>query len=435
MPIVAYVLLVLGLVNPVKNNPQDLFLSFFIFGFSSYLVISSSAFLLPFVASTLITTLIIIFLELSTGSIFGTIFGLLAAYLMNWARLRKYAIFALITIFLISSYAVSKDSRNFLSADLHFFTYNNDPGVFYKTYLQLESRVDYYEAFKNAMISRFDRKIIPQDIWGWRLPTIFYIWKFLPGSTGLSIYFFYLILAGILLYAAFQIGKKYLGENLGFLSAYLLYPYLHFAARDQMLLETEWWSVSLFIVALYFLIAKRAFISTILFSLTVLIREVYLLPVFLIFIYFFIKERKQSIVFLIPLVSFVIFYLYHIYRVSTYINALGTLLSSRTTTSGTFFVQQTLSFASWEYLFFRLRPFIIFLLLSIVGCFLLYRTKFRKDSIIWLLSFLPFPIAFLKFGTVPYNDYWGIIYMPLVLILTPLSLLWLIDPLHISAKK
>jgi NADH:ubiquinone oxidoreductase subunit H len=47
----------------------------------------------------------------------------------------------------------------------------------------------------------------------------------------------------------------------------------------------------------------------------------------------------------------------------------------------------------------------------------------KKEGLFWLLSFLPFPIAFLRFGTVPYNDYWGVIYVPIAIILAPLSLL------------
>lgn len=352
----------------------------------------------------------------AVGILVFVIGALVTFFLKSFA---KIALIFLILVYLANSWFISGDLRFFLTHDL---PYNNDPGVILATYKSVENGRDYYESYKQAQLGRFSQSIIPGDIWGWRLPTIFYIWKILPGQA-LSIYFLYLILAAIVLYLAFQITRQFLPGRLALLSSYLLFPYLHFAAHDQMVLETEWWGTLFFAVAIYLLIKKKLFLATLFLSLTLLTRELFILPVGLMLAYSLLKDRKLAIVFLIPLAAFLILFVYHVFRVNDYIDATGTLLTARTVPSGLYFLQQTLAFASWEYLAYTFRPFLIFTIAATAGCFYLYLKKKAKQSIILLLSFLPFPLAFLKFGTVPYNDYWGIVYVPMALILSPLLLL------------
>src|SRR3989344_9154753 len=209
------------------------------------------------------------------------VIGALVTFLLK--SFAKIALIFLILVYLANSWFISGDLRFFLTHDI---PYNNDPGVLLATYKSVENGRDYYESYKQAQLGRFSQSIIPGDIWGWRLPTIFYIWKIVPGGT-LSIYVLYLILAATILYVAFLINRMFLPENLALLSPYLIFPYLHFAARDQMLLETEWWSAAFFIIGLYFLINKRWFWTTLLFCLTVMVRELYVLPIGLMLVYFF----------------------------------------------------------------------------------------------------------------------------------------------------
>lgn len=429
-------LLLLGITNPVASNLPDVAAAGFIFGFATYLVFTffKKQILFPSVFLLVVSWVLFTYVKGPDQTfMLSSLLGYLVSVLTQKNQLlKKSAIWILITIFLLDSFAISKDLRNWLTTDI---PYNNDPGVLLATYRQIENGADYYEAYKTAQLGRFAQNIIPADIWGWRLPTIFYIWKLFPGQTGLSIYILYLIVASALLLVAFQIAKRYLDENLAFLSPYLLFPYLHFGSRDQMFLETEWWGVSMFVFGLYFLVKRRLFLATIVLTTAVLVREVYLLPLGLIVLYAFAKDKKLVPVLAIPIVAFLILFAFHFERVSDYINARETLFSPRVVSNGIYFIQQTLAFASWEYLLFKFRPFILFLPLAVAGCLMLFKNNFKKESIVWLLSFLPFPISFLKFGTVPYNDYWGIIYMPLVLILAPLSTLLLTSQPNQSGKS
>lgn len=374
------VFLLLGILNHVRGNFIDLVIGIFVFGFVSFVT------------------------------------------LYKYVFLERIAIWVLIGCFLVSAWVTGAGVREFLARDLPLYTYNNDPGVFLKTYLLTEQNTDYYEAYKTAQLGRFAQPTVPRDIWGFRLPTLTFIWKILPGTNGLAIYYFFLGLSSLTLLVAHKIGSRYLGSFLGLLSPYLLFNYFHFAARDQMFLETEWWSVCVFIVGMYCLVVDKKFWAVVLLSLTVLIREVYILPIGFMLAYAVFLKRRLIGTLAIPLVAFVFLYYFHISAVSAYINSWGTLLSPRVISNGTLLIQQTLAFASWEYLLYSLRPFLIVLVAAVVGCGLLLRTEKKDEAVLWLLAFVPFPIAFLRFGSVPYNDYWGIMYVPLSLILAPVLL-------------
>ncbi len=377
-----FLILLLGLLNPVVGNKIDIFVGYFLF----------------------FLTAVYVFLP------------------KKFVRLRKYAIWIVLTCFLISSFATSSSLRAMLGRDLPLYTYNNDPGVILKTYKLMEDGIGYYDAFAISQKGRFGMQIVPQDIWGWRLPTLFEIWKVLPGKSGLNIHFLYLVLSCSFVYCSYLLSRRYLPEKLVLIPSYLVFPYLHFAALDPMLLGTEWWSVIIFFIAVFFVIRRRLVLATLFFSLTLMVREVYILPLGLMFVYSIFKRRELTPVFLISLFAFLVIFSFHMVFVARYINVWGTIFSPRVISNGFFFVQQTLAFASWEYLFFVVRPFWWFLVAAVGGCWLIYKRFDKTEAWLLLLSFLPFPIAFMKFGTLPYNDYWGIMYMPIVLILAPIAL-------------
>ena len=420
--LLVFLFLVIGTINIDFKSYQTSFFALFLFTFVSYTQFKSR---LPYLTVTLLFTLGLYTLlkGFNVNYLIGTILGLFIGYSIDFVGLmKKAAIFVLIFLYLVSFWINSENLRIFLAQDLSKFAYNNDPGIFLKTYYLIEQNVNYYDALNSAQLGRFGQHIVNGDVWGWRLPTIFYIWKYLPTSSGLSIYVLFLILASALLLVSYKIGRRYLGARLAILPSYLLFPYLHYAARDQTFLQTEWWSVSTFVIAIYLFITRKHFYSIILLSLTVLIREVYILPIGLTVIYLFITRKRNFRLFLIPLIAFLILFIFHTSQVNYYINAYGTLFSPRVVSNGLLFVQQTLAFASWEYLLFQFRPFIILLVASLFGCFYVYKNINKNEGILWTLAFLPFPIAFLRFGTLPYNDYWGIIYMPTVITLAPLLL-------------
>ncbi len=416
----AIALLLLGILNPVTGNGFDSSAGFFVLGLVSVAVFKNSKqylFLLALVSFA--------FYIKTKGFDLMIIYGLLAGIslssILEKFKVEKFRVLVLVLVFLASSVVTSSNLRAMLTRDLPLYTYNNDEGAFLKTYKMMKSGVSYYDAYRVAFMGKFANHTVPGDVWGWRMPTIFEIWKVMPGN-GIGIYILYLILASSVIYASYQVGKRYLGSNLALLPAYLVFPYLHFAARDEILLLTEWWSVAFFFLGLYLFVARKHFPAILLLALTVLIREVYIMPLVLMFLYFVLKFKKEAVVFLIPLVAFFVLLFYHILSLSSYIDAWHSLFAARIVSNGALFVEQTLAFASWEYLLFAARPFVLFLVLSLFGCWHMYRAGRKDEAFVWMLAFLSFPIAFMRFGTVPYNDYWGVMYMPIVLILAPIAL-------------
>lgn len=413
-------LLLLGILNPIGGNKIDSFIGFFIVGLVSAAVFQNrKVFLLLLALVSILSYTKVKGFDLTV--VYGLSVGIGLSILLEKFRAEKFRILIFVIVFLVSAFFTSSTLRAKLVRDLPLYTYNNDEGAFLKTYKIMKGNVSYYDAYRVAFMGKFANHTVPGDVWGWRMPTIFEIWKIIPGS-GIGIYILYLTLASCVIYASYQVGKRYLGSNLALMPAYLVFPYLHFAARDEILLLTEWWSVLFFFLGLYLFVARKYFLAILFLALTVLIREVYIMPLGLMFAYFVLKLKREAVVFLIPLVAFLGLLFYHVLSLGSYIDSWHTLFAARIVSSGPLFVEQTLSFGSWEYLLFALRPFVLFLILALGGCLYMYRVGRKDEAFVWMLAFLPFPVAFMRFGAVPYNDYWGVMYMPTVLILASISL-------------
>ena len=418
--LLASILLLLGILNPVGGNVTDGFVAFFVFGLVGQAVIGKNKlFLILIIAAAIGLFWQVKGFDLAV--VCGMSAGVLLSSVLEKFKLGKLRILFLIPAFLVASFATSGDLREMLSRDLPYFTYNNDPSVFLKTYQLVDSGQPYYLSLLRAHDGRFSRVGMPTDIWGLRMPTLFYIWSFLPGG-GMGIYFLFLVISASVLFGAYKVTEKYLGRNIGLLSSYLLFPYLHYAARDQMMLETEWWGVTIFIIGIHFLLFRKYFLSTILLSLSTLTRELFIMPVFLLLIYYFFTNRKIVYIATVPITAFCLFFLFHLTAANFYIDAYGSLLKPRVIPLGYMFLQQTFAFGSWEYFFYNFKPFFLFFILAVMGSLYVYLRKSKTDGLIILFSFLIFPIAFLKIGTLPYNDYWGIMFMPQVLIFAPVVL-------------
>lgn len=416
--LLAPLLLLLGFLNPVINSRLDIFIAFFLLSFVAYFLLGKSK---VFLLSVLFVFLYFIKLKgFEVNSLIGIFAGISLGYFVGKIN-KDFAVGIIILLFLISAWANSTDLRAFLSRDLPLYTYRNDPGVFLKTYQLVKGNENYYSAFFMAQNGTFNGPRNPSDVWWFRMPTIFYLWSFLPGS-GVSIYLMFLLLASASLIASYKIVLKFCSYPVALLAPYLLFGYLHYAARDQMLLETEWWGVMFFVIGLYFFFYKRFFWAIVLFALAVLTRELYVIPLFFMLITSLVYERKRMLVFLIPLLSFLLLFTFHVLSVTRYFGSFFEMFKPRLAGDGLFLIKQTLVFASWEYLFFTIRPFFFFLIFALIGVVYIFKKVDKGQALYVLASFILLPVAFLKIGSVPFNDYWGVMYMPIVLILAPIAL-------------
>ena len=325
-----------------------------------------------------------------------------------------------ILVFLVTSWRNSLELRTYLIHEPVSETYRSDLDDFLKTYYLMQRGQEYYLSFSQAVTENAFKGYVAQNLWAWRMPTVFYFWKMIPGPAGISIYVAFLLLAALALHAVYRILARLLPEtqrHLGILAPYMFYPYLHFAARDRVLLHTEWWAVFFMLFAIYGYVSKKPVLFMGCLLIALLMRELFIIPVGLAGIWFWLKKDKTAVRILITIGGFGLFFVLHSLIVKRLMFSTATFASPRVHVLGKDIILSTLAFGAWEYFFFRIRIFLVFYVLAVFG---LVRHLHRSYG--FLLCFVLMPVSFLILGSSIYNDYWGIFYLPFVLISVPLIL-------------
>lgn len=313
--------------------------------------------------------------------------------------------------------------RKYITIEPIVETYRSDLDDFLRTYYLMEKGQSYYPSFDQAVRENAFKGYVAPNVFAWRLPTLFYIWKYLPGNNGISIFYAFLVLAGVYFTVSYVIAVKLLSSknnHLAILAPYLLYPYLHFGIRDQILLHTEWWATAIIFLGLYALLIQKKWMAIIFLSLGLFIRELYAIPLLFLGCLLFIKHNKLWYLPLLAILFLAIFMLFHSTQVKNY--------SATQPVSGSFFnlrlhglsaeiIHATLAFGAGEYLWFQMRPLLLFSVIAVIGV-IFHKKKFNQI----LFPFLLFPISFLIIGSSVYNDYWSIFYIPFSLTAVPLAL-------------
>lgn len=347
---------------------------------------------------------------------------LLFVLLWKWAsvQLVKTAHIILIAIFILTSWLNSNDVRKHLQREPTPETYRSDLDDFLRTYYLMEKGQGYYISFSQAVSENAFKSYIAPNIWSWRLPTIFYFWKLLPTGNGVFIYFAFVVLSSISLYFVLPISEYFFSKDrlkYAILSPYLLYPYFHFAARDLVFLHTEWWAIMISIIAVYLWVKQLRFLSVLAFSLAVITRELLIFPFIIVVIIYSVLKKQLQVLLLLPLIILSTLIVLHYIGVTNVIGNPANLFTPRIHRLSYQILQATLAFGSWEYIYYKIRIFIVFYILSFVG--ILFNHRLSKAI---LMGFIIFPFSFLFLGSSNYNDYWGIFYIPWVAISAPLIL-------------
>lgn len=333
----------------------------------------------------------------------------------------RIIILPLIIIFLITSFYNSTGLRQQLQSEPKNRTYRTDMDDFLKTYYLMEQGSTYYESYRIAIENNPFKGVVSGNLWSWRLPTIFYIWLWLPGANGISIYYLFLINCILMFGLSFLLLQHLLMppvKQYAIIAPYLLYPYLHFAARDMTLLQTEWWGMFVFFFGLFGFIKKKPKWPILLLTLAVIIRELFIIPLIIAAIYLAFKDSKQAKMLLIPILVFGAAIMLHSLFVSQIVLKTSQFFTPRfhSLAEGKQILLASLAFGSWEYTFFNFRIITLLTGIGILGSFLI-----RRKAIL-LSAVAGFVLLILVIGTSVYNDYWGIMYIPFMLISAPLVL-------------
>lgn len=329
--------------------------------------------LLPFALATFFSPLSAV---LNFGSIIGSLFS------------RN-----LVLVLIIAQIFIASDSKiiNQLNQPLGK-EYTTDMRAFLKTTQLMQEGKDFYPAFYEGMAGLRSGNFHP-DINAWRQPFIFYVWKIFP------VYLLWQLFLVAIIICAYLITKN-------ILSPLILWPYLHYSLVDLTILQPEWWGMAFLVFGLAANIHKKYYLSGLFFILSLMCRELFIIPIF------FITLPKLKI-YSKFLVLFIVYYIFHLLNIFNFNTEIVRSYSNGDLKT----MHSIFAYSSWNYLIGVYRPFVILFVLTII------MTVINRKHLFLLSTFLPFLIFTLLMAASgkidATRDYWSIYFIPLLLISAP----------------
>lgn len=280
--------------------------------------------------------------------------------------------------------------------------YTTDMRAFLKTYQLMKEGQDFYPAFFSAMANLKSGYFHP-DINAWRQPFLFYLWKILPGSEQ-TIYFLWQIFLVLIIVVAYLITKN-------ILSPLILWPYLHYSLVDLTILQPEWWGMAFMIFGLCLATYKKHSLSGMFFLFALMSRELFIIPVFFLTL---VKFKRY-------LPFYVLFFVYYLFYHLPNIFGFPTEVFRNYANGDWKTLHSIFAYSSWNYLIGVYRPILIIFVTTMTFAII------RRKNLYYLLTFLPFflfTVLMIITGKIDATrDYWGIYFVPLLLISAPILIL------------
>lgn len=317
--------------------------------------------------------------------------------------------------------------------------YNSDMITYVAVVYSLKKGDDFYEALSKASQIQLDGRN-QSEIWGWKQPMLFYLWKIFP-SNGNSIVYLGVVMFSATLLAVYFIGRRFLSPVGALLCPYIVWPYFTFPLIEQTIAQVEWWALGSFVIGISLILHKRFWFAGIMFAVCLGIRELFAIPILFIVLADLIrKDLRQTIKLILPtLLVLLPYYLFvHIPSISKYVDVQSLISNSsrQNIPAGWMYIRPTLSYNSWSYALQDLRPFLLLLVFNSIIFIIRIISKRTYLDLMILASFLVFFLASLKIGTVDlWHDYWGIYYVPMLLSATPISLNYLYGWFKMNKKN
>lgn len=328
----------------------------------------------------------------------------------------------LLIIILYSVHLSTLLSKNYQSLNLsepQLATYRSDEMIFLKTYYLVKSGNSYYDSFQKAAANDYANIKLGPDIFTWRLPTIFYFWQL--AQNGFQILTLYWVLAILFLISIYKIIKKLYNSNAGLLAQLLVLPY--FAGNlfyKTSFLFVEWWALFFFTFGLAFFLYKKFVPSWVLFFLAIITRELMIIPIvsFLLLSIFL----KKNLLFFATLIlsSLIIFALHSHFVISRFgdVQQTSTIFSRLHAPDKKSFLTM-ISFSMQNYPLTKYRVNLLLIVLAFISLLINIKKKEDREKLYYYLApwsmFLTFPFITSTF----YNDYWGILFMPILISTIP----------------
>ncbi len=312
--------------------------------------------------------------------------------------------------------------KNYQGVDLFepvFGTYRSDEKIFLKTYYLVKSGNSYYDAFQSASANDYANIKLGPDVFTWRLPTVFYSWQL--AQNGNQILILYWSLAVLFFISIYEIIKKLYCSNAGLLAVLLVLPY--FAGNlsyKTSFLFVEWWALFFFTFGLALFLYKKLPAAWILLLLSVATRELMIIPIVSFFILSIALKKNRIFFATIILFSLLIFAIHSHFVLSRFpqVRQTSTIISRFHSPDKQSFLTM-ISFSMQNYPLTKYRINLLLIILVFVSLLVNIMAKGDHEKLYYFLApwsmFLTFPFITTTF----YNDYWGILFMPLLISTIP----------------
>ncbi|MDO8487337.1 MAG: hypothetical protein Q7S45_03525 [Candidatus Curtissbacteria bacterium] len=309
--------------------------------------------------------------------------------------------------------------KNYQGVDLSepiFGTYRSDEKIFLKTYYLVKSGHSYYDSFQSASANDYANLKLGSDVFTWRLPTAFYIWS-LTTTNGYQILAEYWVLAILFLVSVFLIIKKLATVNAGLLSVLLVLPY--FAGNlsyKTSFLFIEWWALFFFTFGLTFFFYKKFVPAWILFFVAIAIRELMIIPILAFLILSLLLKKNRIFFATLILFSLIIFVLHAHFVLSRFPDTPQTsTILSRFHTPDKQSLLTMISFSMQNYPLTKYRINLLLIVLAFISLLANIKEKGISEKLYYYLAPWSMLLTFPFITTTLYNDYWGILFMPLLI--------------------
>lgn len=365
---------------------------------------------------------------------FGSFLMLGSFMLSNWPQkhILKYASLILL-IYLMLIYSAL--TIPFINKASNFSTdepigCTSDTQDFLKTFYIMKQGTDYYHAFSSALVNCGGFQQAPKDSTSWRLPTSFYLWK-LFSQNGQQIRMTFYMFSLMAMLCSYLLMKKVTNYKIALLAPYLIIPYFIFTMSGDSFMFTEWWGLFFLIFGLTAIFYEKRNLSLGLLIISVLCRELFIVPALAILIVDFLKHRKiLHLIIFLSIVAF--FWTFHLKNISNTIGQVNFSPQSRIHNFDKTALLSALAFSTKTYKFVFLRIGTLLPAITIIGLirfFFLAKNEDKKYAYFGLSSFFvlillaPFIVTRAMYeGVFQYADYWGIIFVPMAIIFSPLIL-------------
>ena len=173
--------------------------------------------------------------------------------------------------------------------------YTTDTMGYLRTYDLMKSGEGYYAAFAQGVKDN-SYDIVINSPFNYREPFVFFLWKILPGDTGMALLYWFVFYAAVVLILSYVLASSLVGRGVALLAPIALVGWFTYFFWTTYFPQTEVWAAGFGLAAVMCLVRKWRIPSLVLLTAAVAAREfmVLLIPAWLLVAWFSRARIKQN---------------------------------------------------------------------------------------------------------------------------------------------